>query len=65
MYYLKVNKLVNEDLVNRGLMYKEEDYIHKIPTCWRCHTRLIYAPQNAWYVNVQILKDRMRKITKK
>ncbi|GDX61902.1 isoleucine--tRNA ligase [Candidatus Levyibacteriota bacterium] len=61
MYYLKVNKLVNEDLVNRGLMYKEEDYIHKIPTCWRCHTRLIYAPQNAWYVNVQILKDRMRK----
>lgn len=60
-YYLKVNKLVNEDLQKRGLMYKEENYTHTVPTCWRCHTRLFYSPQNAWYVNVQKLKNSMKK----
>lgn len=61
MYYLKVNKLVNEDLVKRGLMYKEEQYTHTVPTCWRCHTRLYYAPQNAWFVDIQKLKPKLKK----
>ena len=64
MYYLKANKYVNEDLQKRGLVYKEYKYSHNVPLCWRCHTRLYYAPQNAWYVNVQILKDKMKKTNK-
>lgn len=58
-YYLKANPLINEDLTNRGLMYKEEPHTHSVPHCWRCHTRLIYSPQNAWYVNVQDLKTKL------
>ncbi len=61
MYYLNVNEKVNEDLKNRGLVYREDPYPHAVPTCWRCHTRLIYAPQNAWYVDIQKLKDQMVK----
>lgn len=60
MYYLKANKVVNQDLEERGLMYKEENYTHKVATCWRCHTRLFYAPQNAWYVNIQDMKEEMK-----
>jgi isoleucyl-tRNA synthetase len=60
MYYLKVNPLVNEDLTKRGLMYKEEEITHSVPTCWRCHTRLYYAPQNAWYVNIQAMKNKLK-----
>ncbi len=60
MYYLKVNKLVNEDLDKRNLLYKEESYTHTVPTCWRCHTRLFYAPQDAWYVDVQSLKANLK-----
>ncbi len=60
-YYLKVNKLVNADLSARGLMYKEDGYTHTVPTCWRCQTRLFYSPQDAWYVNVQKLKEQMKK----
>lgn len=59
MYYLKVNKLVNQDLLDRGLMYKEEQHTHTVPTCWRCHTRLMYAPQDAWYVDIQTLKPKL------
>ena len=61
MYYLKANKYVNEDLEKRGLLYKNEKITHRLPTCWRCHTRLYYAPQDAWYVDVQSLKPAMKK----
>ena len=60
MYYLKANKAVNEDLANRGLIYKDEVVPHNVPLCWRCHTRLYYAPQDAWYVNVQKLKPLLK-----
>lgn len=61
MYYLKANKAVNQDLQKRGLIYQEYDYAHKVPLCWRCHTRLYYAPLNAWYVDVQKLKPLLKK----
>ncbi|CAN5199083.1 isoleucine--tRNA ligase [soil metagenome] len=64
MYYLKANKVVNEDLAARGLVYKDEEVLHNVPLCWRCHTRLYYAPLDAWYINVQVLKDRMKKHNK-
>ncbi len=61
MYYLKANKAVDEDLEKRGLIYKKVDYTHRVPLCWRCHTRLYYAPIDAWFVNVQDLKPLMKK----
>jgi len=64
-YYLKVNELVNDDLRKRGLMYREDPIVHSVPHCWRCGTRLYYAPQNAWYVNVQVLKKQMEETNKK
>lgn len=60
MYYLKVNPLVNQDLAERNLMYREDSHTHTIPTCWRCHTRLYYAPLDAWFVNVADLKPTLK-----
>lgn len=65
MHYLSANKLVNQDLEKRGLMYSEYNYTHTIPTCWRCHTRLYYAPQDAWYVDIQSLKSKLKKNNEK
>lgn len=65
MYYLKANKPVNEDLASRGLIYKDEIVPHNVPLCWRCHTRLYYAPIDAWYVDVQKLKPEMEKTNEK
>ncbi len=61
MYYLKANKAVNEDLRSRGLLLKEEEYTHSMPHCWRCGTQLYYAPQDAWYVDIQQLKPQLFK----
>lgn len=65
MYYLKANKAVNVDLHKRGLIYKDGEITHSVSLCWRCHTRLYYAPQDAWYVNVQELKPQLRKTNEK
>lgn len=59
MYYLKANKFVEEDLIKRGLLYREAKLSHSVPLCWRCHTRLYYAPQDAWYVDIQKLKPKL------
>lgn len=61
MFYLDANQLVNDDLASRGLMYDEKKYTHSVPHCWRCATRLFYNPQNAWYVGVSELKDKMKR----
>ncbi len=58
-YYLDVNEDIDKDLEDRKLVYSTDPYEHTVPTCWRCHTRLIYSPQDAWYVNVQKLKSQL------
>lgn len=60
LYYLKADKLVLEDLKKRGFVYRIDDYTHTVPHCWRCETRLFYAPQDAWYVNIQTLKPKLK-----
>lgn len=64
-YYLDANELVNNNLMERGLIYKNEILPHKVAHCWRCATRLYYAPQNAWYVNVQDLKLKLKETNEK
>ncbi len=61
MYYLKANKLINDDLSKKGLIYRDEPHTHSMPHCWRCGTLLYYAPQDAWYVDIQSLKPQLYK----
>ena len=59
MGILEVNPLVNEDLQQRGLIYHNEPLTHSVALCYRCSTRLYYAPLPAWFVDVQQLKDEL------
>jgi len=56
MYILKANPLIDEELKKRGNIYKEEPLTHSVPTCYRCDTRLYYAPIPAWFIDVQKMK---------
>ncbi len=57
MYILKANPLIDEDLLARALVYKEARITHSVPTCYRCETRLYYAPVPAWFIDVQKIKS--------
>lgn len=56
MYILKADPLIDEELKQRGLIYRHDPYQHRVPVCYRCSTRLYYAPIPAWFINIQKLK---------
>lgn len=58
-YYLDANKIVDDDLQKRGLLYEHRQHTHSVAVCWRCATRLYYAPQDAWFVKVSQLKPQL------
>ncbi|MSU44577.1 isoleucine--tRNA ligase [Candidatus Nomurabacteria bacterium] len=41
-----------EDLKKRNLFFKQENYKHSYPHCWRCHTALIYYARDSWYIKM-------------
>ena len=55
----EVNPLVNQDLLARNLLYADRPHTHSVPVCYRCSTRLYYAPVPAWFINVQQLKPKL------
>jgi isoleucyl-tRNA synthetase len=46
-------------LKNLGLVIKDETIEHNYPHCWRCRTALIYKALDAWYLNVEKIKDKL------
>lgn len=47
------------DLKQRDLLFREEDYEHSYPFCWRCDTPLIYYALDTWFLRVSELRERM------
>ncbi|MFC1627407.1 isoleucine--tRNA ligase [Patescibacteria group bacterium] len=61
MFILKADPLINQELEKRNLIYRNDPYHHRVPTCYRCDTRLYYAPIPAWFINIQKLKPKLVK----
>ncbi|HUF33355.1 MAG TPA: isoleucine--tRNA ligase [Acidimicrobiales bacterium] len=38
-----------DDLATRGLLVREQPYLHSYPHCWRCSTPLIYWAKTSWF----------------
>jgi isoleucyl-tRNA synthetase len=43
---------VIDDLKKRNLFFKQENYKHTYPHCWRCKTALIYYARDSWYIRM-------------
>ena len=50
---------ITRDLLDRGLLFKKEEYVHTYPFCWRCDTPLLYYARPTWYIRTSQFKDRM------
>lgn len=53
------DKLIIEDLENRGLLFKVMEFTHSYPFCWRCNTPLIYYARSSWFIKTTAVKDRL------
>ncbi|WP_211660960.1 isoleucine--tRNA ligase [Modestobacter muralis] len=48
-----------QDMVDRGVLYREMRYEHSYPHCWRCHTPLMYYAQPSWYIRTSEVKGQL------
>ena len=57
IFFKEADKPLVKDLKFRGLLFKQLQYEHSYPHCWRCHTVLIYYAQPSWYIKTTQIKD--------
>lgn len=54
-----------KDLAGKNKLFGKEKYEHSYPTCWRCHTPLIYYARDSWYIQMSKLQKKMVKENEK
>ena len=55
------NPLIIEDLISKGLMFKNTTINHRYGVCWRCKTPIIYLSTSQWFIKVPEIKEQMLK----
>ncbi len=58
-FFKSADKILLEDLTERGLLFRKLDYEHSYPHCWRCHTPLLYYAQPSWYIRTTAIKEEL------
>lgn len=51
--------LIIKKLAGSGHLFAKEKIIHSYPHCFRCETPLYYFALDAWFINIQKVKQRM------
>ncbi|MEI7690712.1 MAG: isoleucine--tRNA ligase [bacterium] len=50
---------VKDDLKQRGLLFKTEQFSHDYPFCWRCDSPLLYYAKDSWYIATTKVGDEL------
>jgi isoleucyl-tRNA synthetase len=53
-----------QNLKNRNILYKKEQYLHSYPHCWRCSSPLLYYARTSWYISTTKYAQRMIDLNK-
>jgi isoleucyl-tRNA synthetase len=52
------------DLKSRGILYRVETIEHRYPTCWRCHTPLVFRLVDEWFISMDPLREPMMEVAR-
>jgi isoleucyl-tRNA synthetase len=55
----EVDELIVKNLKKRGLLFREENYEHEYPHCWRCDMPLIYFAKPSWFIRMSELSEKL------
>ncbi|HZN16938.1 MAG TPA: isoleucine--tRNA ligase [Micromonosporaceae bacterium] len=64
MQVFEANKPLLRELRERGMLLRQDSYVHSYPHCWRCDTPLVYKAVSSWFVAVTQVRDRMVELNK-
>nr|CAI64091.1 probable isoleucyl-tRNA synthetase [uncultured archaeon]CBH36614.1 probable isoleucyl-tRNA synthetase [uncultured archaeon] len=59
MFVKDADRPIIEMLDQRGILYKEEQYSHSYPFCWRCGSPLLYYARESWFIAMKSLRDNL------
>ncbi|MBE3561014.1 MAG: isoleucine--tRNA ligase, partial [Ktedonobacteraceae bacterium] len=51
-----VGQQIAENLAQKHLLYRPQNYRHRYPTCWRCGTELIFRLVDEWFISMENLR---------
>ncbi len=60
----EVGQQIAENLTQKGLLYRPQNYKHRYPTCWRCKTELIFRLVDEWFISMEQLRYEIMEIVK-
>ncbi len=55
----ETEELILGHLKKKNNLFKEEDYEHDYPFCWRCNTPLLYYAKNSWFIKTSSLRSKL------
>ncbi len=61
----EVRDLIFDNLKQKDLIFKIEEYTHRYPTCWRCKEELIFRLVEEWYISMDKLRKPLMESAKK
>jgi isoleucyl-tRNA synthetase len=59
MHVKAADRGILDDLNGRGLLVREESYVHSYPHCWRCKSPLIYWAKTSWFARTSARRDEL------
>lgn len=64
MWFKDADRAIIRDLAARGLLYREDSYVHNYPHDWRKGTPLMQYPVESWFIRTTEIKDRLVELNK-
>jgi len=59
IFFKEADKTLVRELKSRGMLFRQLQFEHSYPHCWRCHTPLMYYAQPSWYIRTTAIKDQL------
>ncbi|MCY4234182.1 MAG: isoleucine--tRNA ligase [Bacteroidetes bacterium] len=59
LWFKEADRTIIRDLKRRGLLYREDSYLHNYPHDWRKGTPLMSYPVESWFIRTTAIRDRL------
>ncbi|MBI4675263.1 MAG: isoleucine--tRNA ligase [Chloroflexi bacterium] len=64
MQVMDVPEPILDNLDQKHLLYRVEEYTHRYPICWRCKTQLVFRLVDEWFIRMDELRYKIMDVTK-
>src|SRR5207253_3124706 len=64
MHVSEATKPIADNLRQKGLLLRSEQYRHRYPHCWRCGTELVFRLVDEWYISMDQLRHMVMDVTR-